>query len=591
MRVNWATSAALILLLPMPPLAEAFVHRIGNLNADFLRSQGLKIEEQRKNSKMGHWSGIIKPGANAPEFFGVKEKTFEMPLDHFGSMNETYKNRYWVFEKFFVQGGPIFLMDGGEYNATDVAKLWLENSMLTQLLKDFGGLGIYWEHRYYGESIPPWAYGISNHTIDVGTPVERFKFLTMEQSLADMKYFADRFKSERYPELDVTPGGSPWVFIGGSYSGIRAAFIRQKYPETIFASYSSSAPVEAQIDFAGYYEQVYRVISKLNPACAQNIRAAIAYIDLELDKSEASATAIKGLFLGADGEKNGNTAFAELLTVQFQNIQNWSIDKGPDPDNNLSISNLCGWLNSDGEGRVSPPEGWVAAKAKANGWVAERWAQYPQWPFIILFYRDTQCGGFKATVKGRNDCNLETRMGKAEDISWAWQTCSEWGYFTTANIGPNQIVSKYLDTSWGIEECKSQFLDTTAAKYLPNLPAANQTNDLFGGWSRPQSRTFYTASGHDPWAVLSFLSNETYSPRNVFTKNIPACEPAQSSNELFGYMVKDGTHCEDIVSSSDSALEANKLFSQALRTWLPCYRKTNSKEVTKVEQGEHFQDL
>jgi hypothetical protein len=55
------------------------------------------------------------------------------------------------------------------------------------LAKDFGGLLLTLEHRYYGESMP-----FGENSLDF----ENMKYLTMFQALDDLAYFINWIKSE-----------------------------------------------------------------------------------------------------------------------------------------------------------------------------------------------------------------------------------------------------------------------------------------------------------------------------------------------------------------------------------------------------------
>lgn len=79
-----------------------------------------------------------------------------------------------------------------------------------------------------------------------------FKYLTIEQALEDVVYFARNFNLPSRSSVDFRPSAVPWIFLGGSYSGSRAAWLRQRNPEIIFASLSSSAPMQLQVDFWQY---------------------------------------------------------------------------------------------------------------------------------------------------------------------------------------------------------------------------------------------------------------------------------------------------------------------------------------------------
>lgn len=72
-----------------------------------------------------------------------------MPIDHTNSSVGTYKNRYWVQEEYYQQGGPVFIYDVGESTAESAAKVQLGNStsMFVEMLAENGAMGIVWEHR------------------------------------------------------------------------------------------------------------------------------------------------------------------------------------------------------------------------------------------------------------------------------------------------------------------------------------------------------------------------------------------------------------------------------------------------------------
>jgi hypothetical protein len=73
--------------------------------------------------------------------------------------------------------------------------------------------------------------------------------------------FAKNFTLASRPQQDMRPNAVPWVFIGASYPGIRAAWMRLRNPEVIYASLSSSAPVQIKTDFWEYMVAVERLIS------------------------------------------------------------------------------------------------------------------------------------------------------------------------------------------------------------------------------------------------------------------------------------------------------------------------------------------
>lgn len=52
-------------------------------------------------------------------------------------------------DEWYREGGPVFVYDVGESDAEKAAQAYLTNSssFFGELLQDFGGLGICWEHR------------------------------------------------------------------------------------------------------------------------------------------------------------------------------------------------------------------------------------------------------------------------------------------------------------------------------------------------------------------------------------------------------------------------------------------------------------
>jgi hypothetical protein len=181
------------------------------------------------------------------------------------------------------------------------------------LARKYNGVAVLWEHRFYGESLP---FEVDDATGFAKAGQSAYMYLTNEQALEDTAYFAQNF---RPPSLQqnwkaLSPSQTPWVFIGGSYPGMssvrkgrryyplsmardlklmvvtvlllaclhswkalfpareslakltskqcagaRAAMVRERNPETWFASWASSAPVEAQVDMSVYFNPMEQV--------------------------------------------------------------------------------------------------------------------------------------------------------------------------------------------------------------------------------------------------------------------------------------------------------------------------------------------
>lgn len=368
----------------------------------------------------------------------------ELPIDNFAkdknqaySYQGTFFNRFWVAESAYRPGGPVFIYDVGEANAETNALFRLQNetSFFKQMVDSYGGIGIVWEHRFCELILVDQQDGYArkearltgladgNSTpepIDVNTPPESFKFLTTEQSLADVDRFAKQFTRKNI-NYTLTPDTTPWVFVGGSYPGMRAAFIRDKYPDTIYASYASSAPVQASIDQSFYFEPVWRGMNKYGFGnCSRDIQAATRYMDRIMDTDHAGAAKLKVQFLGLGAANNSHATFADALTTIFATWQSYGVEAGT-----MGLRRFCDWIETDPDTqKLAPAEGW--ARSKGANFTVGRWAEYPWFASNVNTYMETNCSG-RANVSG--DCDLNRKFTDPAMISWTWQYCTQWGTF------------------------------------------------------------------------------------------------------------------------------------------------------------------
>lgn len=81
--------------------------------------------------------------------------------------------------------------------------------------------------------------------------------------MEDVVVFAKNFSMASQPGKDLRPNSVPWIFVGGSYPGLRAAYLRLRNPEVVYASYSSSAPVQIQESFWQYFVAIERWVSNI----------------------------------------------------------------------------------------------------------------------------------------------------------------------------------------------------------------------------------------------------------------------------------------------------------------------------------------
>lgn len=110
----------------------------------------------------------------------------QVPIDHNDTSVGTYQNRYWVNEEHYTPGGPVFVIASGESSGEGIADHLLFNSSgsFGNLLKEFHGMGLVWEHRYV-KPIVPNVFVSDSVDISAGTMEIPFRFLfskTLHQS-------------------------------------------------------------------------------------------------------------------------------------------------------------------------------------------------------------------------------------------------------------------------------------------------------------------------------------------------------------------------------------------------------------------------
>jgi hypothetical protein len=212
------------------------------------------------------------------------------------------------------------------------------------------------------------------------------------------------------------------VFIGGSYPGMRAAFMRQYYPGTIFASYASSAPVQAAVDMSFYFEPVWKGMRALGwTNCTEDIKAAVLAMDVIMEDKAASFK-LKEKFLGPGAGNNTNEGFADALSTIFFLWQSYGVDGGRE-----GLRMFCDHLSWDpATNKTSDAKGWAAVKGPEFS--IDRWSTWPSFAAAVNENLFTHCQG---PVKPKNatmavNCNLQERFPDPSAISWTWQYCSQW---------------------------------------------------------------------------------------------------------------------------------------------------------------------
>ncbi|KAI2617711.1 peptidase S28 [Hypomontagnella submonticulosa] len=149
------------------------------------------------------------------------------PIDHFGAVNGTFKQRYSIFDDFYKPGGPIMFFQGEESWVLDCAN----TTIMYEYARQLGGLAVSLEHRYFGQSLP---FGQNSHT------PSNMKYLTLDNVMADAVAFIEHVK-----ETNDGASDSKAIIASGSYGGFLSAAFRLNHPDTFFGSLASAGPVKS----------------------------------------------------------------------------------------------------------------------------------------------------------------------------------------------------------------------------------------------------------------------------------------------------------------------------------------------------------
>ncbi|KAM9167137.1 thymus-specific serine protease-like [Mergus octosetaceus] len=383
--------------------------------------------------------------------------SLQQPLDHFDPLEgRVLTQRFWINEEFWDRpAGPVFLMVGGE---SALSPLVLRGGHVLELARQHGALLVALEHRFYGDSRGP-----------AGPGGAELRFLSSQQALADLASF----------HLHVTRawGLSPnhtWVAFGGSYAGALAAWARLKFPHLVSAAVASSAPVRAQVDFAGYNRVVSVALSSPDvggsPECLAAVSAAFRALDARL-RGRRLAEVTRAMSCCHPPREPGDRALlaenvADVVagTVQYNGLLPAA-----------SVAALCRAMT---DGRRGSPYRRLGAVVKA-------------------FLRR---GGQPCTPSSRRALLRELQGPGSAGGSrpWLFQTCTEFGFYPSCEDAACPF-SRFQTLRAQLSLCAAAFGIAPARV----REAATATNGFYGAARIQAPRLLFVNGALDPWHVLS----------------------------------------------------------------------------------------
>jgi serine protease 16 len=395
-------------------------------------------------------------------------KKFTQQLDHFDRENEaTFDQRYFLNDTFWKgeDSSPVFLCVGGEGPPLDWTVLVssVHCNDMVELAGQVGALMVALEHRYYGPSNP-----FDN------LATENLKWLNTEQALADIASFHSLI-SEQY-SLKPT---NKWVTWGGSYPGMVAALARLRYPHLIHACVSSSSPLVGVVNMVGYNDVVAQSMASEDVGGSAQCLSII----------QSGHKTIGDLLTTDDGrrslEKTFNTCQANVLD-DAQNREQFAGDgvvylpvQSNDPScttPHCDIASICTLLTNETLG--TPVDRLAAMSAIQNGGNC-----------VALSY---------------SSMISSLKVPSNPERTWLYQTCTEWGFYQTCEVGSQCPYTQGLHTlAVDYNICKEAFgIDQENVDYW-----VNYSTTTYGGANIQGTRIMYPSGQIDPWHANSILAS------------------------------------------------------------------------------------
>merc|ERR1712183_204161 len=433
------------------------------------------------------------------------EQYFEQVLDHFTATDgRTWSQRFWVNMDNYVEGGPAFIMIGGEAEASPG---WLNYGAWTTWAKENGAGMFLLEHRYYGESRP---------TEDM--TVENMVYLSSRQGLEDLGHFINNMNH-------VYNMTGPWITFGGSYPGSLSAWMRLRFPHLVAGSVSSSGPLFAKLDFSEYLQVVMDALDTTGPGCNMALAEALATAETMVTDEESwgELSSMFQLCTPLDGSiENDVKSFMELLIDNLAGIVQYNGLQSED------IFSVCAILTDESLG--SPLERLGAVNTMMLGENGEECLDHTYETFIAQL-KDINCRG--------SFCWRP----------WIWQTCTEFGWYQTTNQDSG-IYGSSLDLGF----FEQWYQDAFGPSFTHEMLEKNVygSNIEYGGDHPDVDNVVFVHGTIDPWHAMGVLEDISADAPAIFINGTSHC------NDMYG----------DRSTDSEALTEARLRIGELVAQWV-----------------------
>ncbi|CAD5210429.1 unnamed protein product [Bursaphelenchus xylophilus] len=453
-------------------------------------------------------------------------KETHVKLDHSDYTNtDTFKLKYLINGTHFKPGGPLFFYAGNEGTIEGFAR---NTGIMYSMAPAFDALIVFGEHRYYGnESSMP--FGNESYT-----SVKRARYLTTEQTLGDFAQLIN--------QLRVDYNFSKVIAFGGSYGGMLAVWMRQKYPHIIHGAWASSAPIayfrNANVEPEAFSRVVSETLEKFG--CDRNtVSAAFKALD-NLDYKD-----LNQIFeIKRESELKENKDVHLVKTYVREALEYGAMTVYPYPAEFLV--QLPAW-------HLVPTCAPLSQKnVTDNTQLAKALHQAAS-----VYYNTTE------SCVNPDFCGNQATKNLGWLPGWFWQTCTEIGMAMGSRGSPNDVfwdeIGNKTKEEMMIESCKGlkEYIDD----YDVSMLDIDAIEMLYGFNAGESTNLILTQGDLDPWK-----------------SGRPTLPKTAISQQLFDFTIDASAHHLDLrwpnSCDPESVVEARKQIYKILKCW------TNQDEVT-----------
>eukprot|EP01028_Stygiella_incarcerata_P011831 TRINITY_DN691_c0_g5_i1.p1 TRINITY_DN691_c0_g5~~TRINITY_DN691_c0_g5_i1.p1 ORF type:complete len:598 (-),score=167.34 TRINITY_DN691_c0_g5_i1:82-1788(-) len=181
-------------------------------------------------------------------------ESFDQILDHTAGAGGKWTQHYEIHDEFVGGKNPQCVL--AILRSFNDARLCQVDAPIAQWARDLKAIVVVLERRFTQNSYPATGAAESLQTL-----------LTVDQVHGDMIYFTEIVKQRHLNGQSTSV--VPWIWLGNSFDGSMALWLRSKYPKSVSGSIGFASPLFATVAFDGADQQM---VAALGPECSDALR-------------------------------------------------------------------------------------------------------------------------------------------------------------------------------------------------------------------------------------------------------------------------------------------------------------------------------